>query len=481
MSPDGGGATPPATLPPPQDQQGPSATNGAKATSRNSSYASGARVLSIGIASTGIFTFLYLATASHVLDPASYSRISLCWAIMFVILSVIYRPIEQLLSRTIADRRARGLHGHPLRVPAMIQFGFALLFLATALALRDQIEQGVFDGSSSLYWILVIGVLAYAASYFARGWLAGHERFALYGGLVFLESTSRFLFALAVAVGIGSGQGAVGLGMAVAPFASLCVIPFAFSRVRVRGLSGVPAADAAQEGPAHGQLEEAATDLTLKHGAGFAVAVVGIMLAEQTLMNAGVLIVAANSGAVALTAGLTGFVFNVMLIVRAPLQLFQAIQTSILPHLAGLEARASANEFHRAVRVTILVIAGFSSAVALGLLLIGPFVMNAVLGDKGFHYGRIGLAVVGLGMGFHLISGTLNQAALARGQARLAAIAWLCSAALFVLIVATEAISSEVTCVEVGYFISTLVLSGLLWAVYRRGPAAPAKPRLSTA
>jgi O-antigen/teichoic acid export membrane protein len=445
------------------------------------SYASGARVLSIGVASTGIFTFLYLATASHVLDPSSYSRISLCWAIMFVILSVIYRPIEQLLSRMIADRRARGLHGHPLRIPAMIQFGFALVFLVAALALRDEIEQGVFDGSSSLYWILVIGVLAYAASYFARGWLAGHERFALYGGLVFLESTSRFLFALAVAVGIGSGQGFVGLGMAVAPFASLCVIPFAFSRVRVRGLAGVPAADAALEGPAHGQLEEAATDLTLKHGAGFAASVVGIMLAEQTLMNAGVLIVAANSGGVALTAGLTGFVFNVMLIVRAPLQLFQAVQTSILPHLTGLEARASADEFHRAIRTTVLVIAGFSSAVALGLLLIGPFVMNALLGDKGFHYGRIGLAVVGLGMGFHLISGTLNQAALARDRAREAAIAWLCSGALFVLIVATKTISSEVERVEVGYFISTLVLSGLLWAVYRRGPALPAKPRLSAA
>ena len=62
------------------------------------SFASGARILSIGIASTGIFTFAYLAVASHDLSPASYSRMSLCWAIMFVILSVIYRPIEQLLS-----------------------------------------------------------------------------------------------------------------------------------------------------------------------------------------------------------------------------------------------------------------------------------------------------------------------------------------------------------------------------------------------
>jgi O-antigen/teichoic acid export membrane protein len=442
-----------------------------------SSYASGARVLTIGIASTGIFTFAYLATASHVLDPRSYSRISLCWAIMFVVLSVIYRPIEQLLSRTIADRRARGLHGHPLRVPVLIQSGFAVAFLAVALLLRTQIEQGIFDGSAALYWILVVGVLAYAASYFARGWLAGHERFDLYGGLVFLESTSRFLFALAVAVGIGSGQGAVGLGMAVAPFASLCVIPFAFSRVRRRAPATLPVADAAGEGPAHGQLEEAAIDLTLKHGAGFAVAVVGIMFAEQTLMNAGVLIVAANAGGAAgVTSGITGFVFNVLLIVRAPLQLFQAVQTSILPHLAGLEARSSAEEFHRAIRITILVIAGFTAAIAIALLAIGPFVMTALLGNKGFHYQRLGLAVVGLGMGLHLVAGTLNQAALARGRASLASVAWLCSAALFVAFVASPTISDEVTRVELGYFTATLVLSGLLWALYRRSARSVPPP-----
>ena len=135
--------------------------------------------------------------------------------------------------------------------------------------------------------------------------------------------------------------------------------------------------------------------------------------------------------------------FNVLLIVRAPLQLFQAIQTSILPHLAGLEARASGQEFHRAIRTTILVIVGFAGAVALGLLTIGPFVMKALLGDKGFHYGRYGLAVVGVGMGLHLVAGTLNQAALARGRASLASMAWLCSAALFVVLVATPTISAS--------------------------------------
>jgi O-antigen/teichoic acid export membrane protein len=449
-----------------------------------SAYASGARVLSIGIASTGIFTFLYLALASHVLGRASYARVSLCWAIMFVILSVIYRPIEQLLSRTIADRRARGLRGHPLRVPAAIQLGFACLFLILALALRPQIEHGMFDGSTALYWILAVGVLAYAASYFARGWLGGHQRFELYGGLVFLESTSRFLFALAVALGIGSGQGAVALGMAVAPFVSLTVIPFALSRIRAPASAGpapgqataerqeadIASADAAAEGPAHAQLESAATDLTLGGGSRFAAAVVGIMLAEQTLMNAGVLIIAATAGG-SITSGLTGFVFNVLLIVRAPLQLFQAIQTAILPHLAGLEARASGAEFHRAVRITVLAITAFAGAVAVGLLAVGPPVMTALLGNKGFTYGRWGLALVGVGMGFHLISGTLNQAALARGRSALAAVAWLTAAAAFMVFVATRPIANEVTRVEVGYCGATLLLCGLLWWLYRAGGA----------
>jgi O-antigen/teichoic acid export membrane protein len=201
---------------------------------------------------------------------------------------------------------------------------------------------------------------------------------------------------------------------------------------------------------------------------------VGIMFSEQMLMNAGVLIVAAKAGGGNLTTGVVGFVFNVMLIVRAPLQLFQAIQTSILPHLAGLEARAGAAEFHKAIRTTVMVIAAFAGAVALGLLAVGPAVMTALLGDKGgFSYGRFGLALVGLGMGLHLISGTLNQAALARGRAPIAAGAWLVSAALFVAFVATGTGSgaAEVTRVEVGYFGATAVLCVLLWLLYRRGSA----------
>ena len=224
--------------------------------------------------------------------------------------------------------------------------------------------------------------------------------------------------------------------MAVAPFASLCGDPV---RVLAASAAARPARRASRRRRPRGpgprrRSRRPPTDLSLRHGAGFAVAVVGIMLSEQTLMNAGVLIVAANSGAAALTGGLTGFVFNVMLIVRAPLQLFQAIQTSILPHLAGLEARESPEEFHRAIRHHDPGDRRLRARWRSGCWLIGPPVMTALLGNKGFHYGRFGLALVGLGMGLHLVSGTLNQAALARGRAALAAVAWLIAAALFVAV-----------------------------------------------
>src|SRR4051812_20018310 len=233
------------------------------------SYGRGARILSIGIATTGLVTFAYFSLASHALNDTDYKGISLLWSVMFLIISIIYRPVEQLLSRTISSRRARGLHGgHPVRTAMAIQAAFALVFLAIALAARERIEDELFDGSAALYWVLVVGVLAYAASYFARGWLAGHSRFGLYGGLVLLESVSRCLFALAVVLGIAEGQSAVALGIAAAPLVSLMVVPWA-----LRGRDPAPRTEGDEGGE------------TLRQSTGFAVAVLAIMAAEQALLN----------------------------------------------------------------------------------------------------------------------------------------------------------------------------------------------------
>ncbi len=413
---------------------------------RSDSYGQGARVLSVGIAATGVFTFAYFAVASHVVGAVAAKRLDVLWSVMFVVISVIYRPIEQLLSRTLARQRALGQRRHPVRTPMLLQATFAAIFLACALALRSPLRDGLFDGSTTLYRVLVGGTLFYAASYFARGWLAGHQHFGLYGGLVLMESISRFLFPLAVAVGIASGQDAVALGIAAAPALSLVVVPLGFLR---------------RDEPIDVEAEEVAEGVTVRESTSFALAVAGVMLAEQTLLNAAVL----TTEATASDAALAGIVFNVFLITRAPLQLFQAVQTSLLPHLSGLEATAGHEAFARAVRLTLVVIAGFAGAVAIGLLAIGPFVMRHVFGQD-FAYGRGGLALLGAGMGLHLASGTLNQAALARGRAAAACAAWLVVAAAFVAWTFVPLVHDQLLRAEIGYAGATGLLALGLWRVY---------------
>jgi O-antigen/teichoic acid export membrane protein len=419
------------------------------------SYGRGAAILSVGIGVTGVITFGYFALASHSLPESEYGHITLLWSAVFITVSVLYRPVEQLLSRTIADRDARGLAGTDhLRVAATIQLALGVLFVVVALVLRGPIEDELLGGSSSLYTILIVAVLAYAASYFARGFLAGNHRFGLYGGLVLMEASSRFLFALAVAVGIAEGQTATALGIAAAPIVSLAVVPWALGR----RLRSQPHVDAAADGPDEGAF-------TLAHGSGFAVAVLLIMLSEQTFLNAGPLLVKANEGARG--AALAGFTFNVLLIARAPLQLFQAIQTSILPHLTRLRASGETDPFRRSVNVTLIAIAGFAGCVALVMLAVGPWLMDVLFGGD-FHYDRGGLVLVSIGMGLYLSAATLNQALLAHGRAQQSALAWVACAVTFALFLLLADFDDRVLQVEFAFVGAAATLCALLYGLYRR-------------
>jgi O-antigen/teichoic acid export membrane protein len=430
------------------------------------SYGRGAAILSVGIGATGLITFAYFSLASYSLPEDEYGRITLLWSAMFITVSVLYRPVEQLLSRTIADHDARGVPGtEHLRVAAKIQLALAAVFLVAALTLRGPIEDDLFAGSSTLYWILVVGVLAYAASYFARGYLAGHHLFPLYGGLVLMEASSRCLFALAVAIGIAEGQSAVALGMAAAPIVSLAVVPPALAR-RI-----APRADSRDPDPA--QFDAAARDepsarepeFTLARGTGFAAAVLLVMLCEQTFLNAGPLLVKATAGSGG--AALAGFTFNVLLIARAPLQLFQAVQTSILPHLTRLRAGGERDPFARSVNLTLGAIAAFAGAVALVMLAAGPQVMDLLFGGD-FDYERGGLVLVAIGMGLYLWAATLNQALLAHARAPQSAACWVASAAAFVLFLVLVEFDDRVFQVEVAFIGAAALLAGSLHALYRR-------------
>lgn len=431
--------------------------------SASAEYGKTASFLAVGVGLTGLITYAYFLIASHVLSKPDYGQITVLWSAVFITISTLYRPVEQLLSRHISERlKKREPIGQEMRVASTIQLGLAATFAVVALVLRGPIQDGLLEGNETLYWVFFGAVLFYAASYFARGFLAGQRRFGPFTALILSESVFRTSFAVLVAIGLLSGQSAVAIGIVAAPSLSLLVVPVAFL-LRARKEAAAPP-------PPVVENEGEPDDFSMKHGGGFAAAVLVIMFSEQAFLNAGPLIARGLQGAAA-----AGFIFNVLMIARAPLQLFQAVSTSILPHLTSLHTSTdpdSGREFHRTVRMVLLGLAAFTlvSLVVMGVA--GPKLMQIAFSDK-FTYDRAGLLLVTLGMGLYLGSVTLNQACLAQGQVRRAAARWIGCAIFFIGWNFVPLVSDEFRRVEIGFALTAGVLFALLYLVYRHPHGHP--------
>jgi O-antigen/teichoic acid export membrane protein len=416
-------------------------------------YGRMASFFAVGVGLTGVITYVYFFIASHVLSKPDYGQITVLWSAVFITISTLYRPVEQLLSRHISEHRVKGeATSEPMRVAAKIQLGLGMIFAVLALALRGPLQDGLLEGNETLYWIFFSAVLFYAASYFARGYLAGIRNFGLFAAMILSESVFRTSFAALVAIGLLSGQSAVAMGIVAAPSLSLLVVPLAFAR-RARTATPVE------------PKEKADDAFSLRHGTGFATAVLLIMLSEQAFLNAGPLIVRGLQGAAA-----AGFIFNVLMLARAPLQLFQAVSTSILPHLTSLhtsDAPDSEREFHRSVRMVLLAVAAFTAITALAVIVAGPQLMQLAFSKK-FDYDRAGLLLVTFGMGLYLCSVTVNQACIAQGQVRRASARWVACAAAFVAWNFLPLVGDEFRRVEIGFVLAAGLLLGLLFLIYHR-------------
>jgi len=435
----------------------------AKGAASSAEYGKTASFLAIGVGLTGVITYAYFLIASHVLSKPDYGQITVLWSAVFITISTLYRPVEQLLSRHVSERLTHGEPiAQPMRVAATIQIGLSLTFAVVALLLRGPIQNDLLEGNETLYWVFFGAVLFYAASYFARGFLAGQRTFGLFTALILSESCFRTLFAVLVAVSILSGQSWVAVGIVAAPSLSLMVVPFAFlhrakrQQARQEEAAGMPGGEA--EDMPDGQ------EFTMREGGGFAAAVLVIMFSEQAFLNAGPLVTRGLQGAAA-----AGFIFNVLMIARAPLQLFQAVSTSILPHLTSLHSSAdpdSEREFHRSVRGVLLGVAAFTIIAFIAMAIAGPTMMQIAFSKK-FSYDRPGLLLVTLGMGLYLGSVTLNQACVAQGQVRRAAGRWLACAAFFILWNFLPIVDNEFRRVEIGFALTAGVLFAVLYLVYR--------------
>lgn len=380
--------------------------------------ATGGVLLTVGTVASGLLAYAFNAVVARALGPEAYGPIAVLWAATFLVAVVLFRPVEQTLSRGVAERLAAGQDGKPVgRAAAWLCCGAASAAVAACILAWTPITDRLFDGHEVVTAMLVLAIVGYAASYFVRGLVGGRRWFAGYGSLLLADGGVRLVFALPLLVVASTDVAAVAI--AAAAFAG-AVVPLLLPGWRARRtLDGAP-------GP----------EFDVAQASRFAGPVAALAAADQVLLSGGPVLVMLAGGPHASAAA--AVVFAATMLVRAPAYLFQGLAAALLPNLTTLQVQQDEQRFRQAVGRVVLVLGAFSLVMVLGALTTGPTGMHLLYGD-GFAATRGDLAMLAAGAGFYLVAATLTQAALARDRAVGAAFAWTASAALFVVLELTLA------------------------------------------
>ena len=411
----------------------------------------GAWLLSGSMLLSGVLIYLFHVLAARALGPAAYGQIAVLWAAMFLAVIVLFRPIEQTVSRALADRLARGEEVRTvLRSSILLAVALVAVLGAASAVAWNAIGDRLFLGDSAMTALLVLGIAGYGLAYVVRGVLAGVRWFNGYGASLVVDSFARLAIAvplLFVASKLTAATAVIAAGAIGA------LVPLWVGRARVKGAL-------------HGA---GGTRFELGSAMKFAAPASVIAASDQLLVNGGSLLVMVEGGTHA--SKTAGIVFAATMLVRVPTYVFQGLAASLLPNLTHLNVVADAGRFRRAVVQATGMLLGVGGVIVVAAAILGPESMGILYGS-GFDAGRSELVLLGAGVGFYLAASTLSQALLALDAGGRAAACWAIAAVLFVgLYVAVP--GEPLMRISVAFAVATLVnLVALATVTLWRPPAS---------
>ena len=434
----------------------------ARATSGGNPLPEGTLAVGAGLVVLGLTAYMFFVVTARALGPDRYAEFSVLWTLVFFAAPGFMFPLEQEVSRAVSARRATGVGGGPVVKRAAV-LGAALVagLAVVVVALSQPILDELFDGEVMLLVALLIALPAYGATHLTRGTLSGNARFGAYGWLMASEGLLRIAPAIALALLGVEIAGAYGLLIGLAPVVAIAlVLGVLLAKERNTLLQPGPEAPWSELSEALGWL------------------LLGAVLA-QGFVNASVPLVKvlAKPGEDAIAGQ-----FQAGLIIsRVPLFLFQAVQASLLPKLAGLAASGRFTDFRTGLRRLVAVVIAIGLAATIGAFLFGPFVLRLLFGSAYDRLGRGDLGYLALASAAFMLAMALSQALIAlRGHAKAAA-GW--ATAIAVLTAVTWASSDELLLrVELGLVAGALTSVAAMWTLLvvqmRGGVPATVEPLL---
>ena len=386
-----------------------------------------------GLIITAITTYIFLIVVRAALpDPlytAEYAAFNAFWGFMFVAGPGLFLPLEQEVGRALAHRRAQGLGGGPL-VARAARLGAVMtaVMVVVAIATSPVYVDGMFHGDWWLVASLPVGLVGFAFMLLTRGTLSGNGRFRPYGMILAIDGAAKLIAAFALYEAGVRTPGAYGMCIALSPFIA--------TAIALRGQKGL-----LQPGPPAPYSE-------LSNSLGWLLAGSLLMqaLGYSVLLGVGVL---KSPGDAALASALGSAFF----VGRVPPLLFQAVQGTLLPKLAGLAGAGRHDDFKTGLRQLMVIVCGIAAlgtgaafivGVPLGKVLFPPFDISA-----------FDLTLLVAGNGLFIIALTIAQALIALHGHRAAAVAWGAGFIAFAILAAS--IQDLALRVELGFLVGTAV------------------------
>lgn len=305
---------------------------------------SGTGYMVVGTLIAAVAAYLFQLIAGRVLGPTEFAPITVLWTIQFLVLTIVFVPMEQLTIRRLSVAEPDAA---PWRLFIGVILAAVIVSTTFAAATLDRLLEG-----EPVYLAIVAALIAgYGGFALARGLLAGHRRFKEYGLSTLAESALRL--ALAVLL-LAAGVGAVGLAWTLVA-GSLVVwiwLPLRHEPRRTGQVSPLS-------------------------GTGLAT-FVAANAASQTIVAAGPLVV----GALHATSAEVSVFFETFLLFRAPLTVAYSLIARILPPFTRFVQSGN----RHIIRVWAFRL-GALGAIAGGLgyavgRVIGPDVVSFLLGSE---------------------------------------------------------------------------------------------------
>ncbi len=394
-----------------------------------------------GLIITAVTTYVFLIIARKALpNDHVYSAFNAFWGFIFVAGPGLFLPLEQEVGRALAHRRAQGLGGGPLvhraaRLGLILTVVMAVVALATAPLYVD----GLFHSDWLLVLSLAIGLFGFAFMHLARGTLAGNGRFMPYGMILAIDGAAKLVAAIALwAAGVHTA-GPYGMCIALSPFVA--------TGIALRGQRGL-----LQDGPP-APYSELSTSL----GWLLAGSLLMQTLGYSVLLGVGILRKPVDAR---VAAGLSSAFF----VGRIPPLLFQAVQGTLLPKLAGLAGTGRHDDFRRGLRQLMILVVAIAALGTAAAFAVGVPIGKILFGEDKFNVTALNLGLLVAGNGIFIIALTIAQALIALHGHKEAAMAW--GAGVVGFVIGAALISDLALRVEIGFLAGTVITTFVMgWAL----------------